>query len=101
MSVNMLVFGEMFYLFSCRNMHHTIFGKDFWKNKMAFILAGVLILIQLGYAYLPFMQQWFDTVSLSAVDWLYLFVGGAIILLVAELGKILTYYIGRCYHNIK
>jgi len=101
MSVNMLVFGEMFYLFSCRNMHHTIFGKDFWKNKMSFILAGVLILIQLGYTYLPFMQQWFDTVSLSAVDWLYLFVGGAIILLVAELGKILTGYVRRCYPDKK
>jgi magnesium-transporting ATPase (P-type) len=98
-SVNMLVFGEMFYLFSCRNMHHTIFGKDFWKNKMAFILAGVLILIQLGYTYLPFMQQWFDTVSLSAGDWLYLFAGGAIILLVVELGKILTDYVRRGYHN--
>ncbi len=97
MSVNMLIFGEMFYLFSCRKMHHTIFGKDFWKNKMAFILAGVLILIQLGYTYLPFMQQWFGTVSLGAVDWMYLFAGGAIILLVVEFQKILTGYIRRCY----
>ena len=99
MSVNMLIFGEMFYLFSCRKMHHTIFGKDFWKNKMAFVLAGVLILIQLGYTYLPFMQQWFDTVPLSAVDWLYLFAGGTIILLVVELGKILTGYVRRGYHT--
>jgi magnesium-transporting ATPase (P-type) len=101
MSVNMLIFGEMFYLFSCRNMHHTVLGKDFWKNKMAFILAGVLILIQLGYTYLPFMQQLFGTVSLNAIDWLYLFAGGAIILLVVELGKILTGYIRRCYHDKK
>jgi hypothetical protein len=45
------------------------------------------------------MQQLFGTVSLNAIDWLYLFAGGAIILLVVELGKILTGYAKRGYHN--
>lgn len=95
MAVNMLIFGEMFYVFNCRKMHHTIFGKGFLKNKMAFILAGVLILIQLGYTYLPFMHQWFDTTPLRMVDWLYLLAAGTVIFLVVEIEKLLTGLIFR------
>ena len=90
MAVNMLIIGEMFYLFNCRNMHHTILGKDFWRNKMAFILAGILFAIQLAYTYLPPMQQAFGSVALRAIDWLYLLAGGTVIFLAMEFQKVIV-----------
>lgn len=89
-AVNMLVFGELFYLFNCRKIHHTIFSKGFLGNRFAFIVSGILILIQLGFTYLPFMQLWFDTAPLRAVDWFYPLAGGALVLLVIEIEKLFS-----------
>ncbi len=89
-AVNMLVFGELFYLFNCRKLHHTIFSQGFLANRFAFLVSGILILIQLGYTYLPFMQLWFGGAALRPADWLYLLAGGALVLLIVELEKILT-----------
>lgn len=90
MAVNMLIIGEMFYLFNCRKMHRTVLGKGFWDNKTAFMLAGVLFVIQLAYTYLPFMQATFGSVSLRAIDWAYLLAGGLIIFFAIELQKIVV-----------
>lgn len=94
-AVNMLVFGELFYLFNCRKLHQTIFSKGFWGNKVAFIVSGILLLIQVGFTYLPFMQQWFGTASLRMVDWLYLFAGGLVVLAAVEIEKLLTGHLFR------
>jgi Ca2+-transporting ATPase len=94
-AVNMLVFGELFYLFNCRKLHHTIFSTGFLGNKFSFIVSGILLLIQVGFTYLPFMQQWFGTAPLRMVDWLYLLAGGAVVLLAVEIEKLLTGYIFR------
>ena len=90
MSVNMLVFGELFYLFNCRRLRQTIFSKGFWGNKLSFIVSGILVLIQLGFTYLPFMQQWFGTAPLRLVDWGYLTIGGLVVLFIVEFEKIFT-----------
>ena len=98
-AVNMLIFGEMFYLFNCRKLNQTIFSADFFSNKIAFIVSGILLLIQIGYTYLPFMQRWFESTPLGAVDWLYLFAGGTVVLVIVEIEKLLT---GRvCSERIK
>jgi magnesium-transporting ATPase (P-type) len=89
-AVNMLVFGQLFYLFNCRKMYQTIFCKDFWVNRIAFIVSGILLLLQLGFTYLPFMQHWFGAAPLKPVDWLYLLAGGMVVLLVVEIEKTLT-----------
>lgn len=94
-AVNMLVFGELFYLFNCRKLHHTIFSKGFWGNKFSFIVSGILLLIQLGFTYLPFMQQWFGTAPLRLVDWLWLLAGGLVVLAAVEFEKLLTGYVFR------
>jgi magnesium-transporting ATPase (P-type) len=94
-AVNMLVFGELFYLFNCRKLHQTIFSKGFWGNKVSFIVSGILLLIQIGFTYLPFMQQWFGTAPLHLVDWFYLLAGGFAVLAAVEIEKLLTGLIFR------
>ena len=95
-AVNMLIFCEMFYLFNCRKLNQTIFSADFFSNKIAFIVSGILLLIQIGYTYLPFMQRWFESTPLGAVDWLYLFAGGTVVLVIVEIEKLLT---GRLFRK--
>ena len=94
-AVNMLVFGQLFYLFNCRKMYQTVFCRDFWLNKTAFMVSGILLLLQLGFTYLPFMQHWFGGAPLQLVDWLFLFAGGMVVLLVVEGEKKLTGWFRR------
>jgi len=90
MAVNMLVFGQLFYLFNCRKLNSTIFRGGFFGNKFAFVFAGILVAIQIGFTYLPFMQRWFDTVALPLSDWIYFAAGGFVVLLLVELEKAIT-----------
>jgi len=87
-AVNMLVFCELFYLFGCRRLNRTVFGKGFFGNRMAFVVAASLILMQLGFTYIPFMQTLFDTAALRAIDWLYFIAGGAAVLVLVEFEKL-------------
>ena len=89
-AVNMLVFGQLFYLFNCRKMYQTMFCRDFWINKIAFIVAGILILLQLGYTYLPFMRTLFNSAPLRLVDWFCLLAGGMVLFLIVEGEKVVT-----------
>jgi len=86
-AVNVLVFGQLFYLFNCRKLQSIFHGGGFWKNKFTFIVSAILIVIQLGFTYLPFMQRWFGTVALPASDWLYFALAGIIVLVLVEVDK--------------
>jgi magnesium-transporting ATPase (P-type) len=86
-AVNVLVFCELFYLFNCRKLGETILGRNFFGSRAAFIVSGILVLIQLAFTYLPFMHIWFGSAPLSAVDWLYPLGGGLMILLIVEIEK--------------
>lgn len=89
-AVNMLVFGELFYLFNCRKLHQTIFDKGLFGNKIAFMVSGVLILIQLGFTYLPCMQLWFGSAPLKPIGWLYPLACGVLVLLFVEIEKLIS-----------
>ena len=89
-AVNVLVFCELFYLFNCRKLGETIFGRNFFGSRAAFLVSGILVLIQLGFTYLPFMHIWFGSAPLSLVDWLYPLGGGLMILLIVEMEKLLS-----------
>jgi len=94
-AVNTLVFCEMFYLLNCRNLHQSLFGHGFFKNKIVFIVSGVLILIQLTFTYFPFMQRLFATASLEPLDWLYPLIGGILVMIIVELEKRITTFFLR------
>ena len=65
-AVNTLVSGQLFYLFNCRHIQSPSLGKGFFNNPYAFAAATILILIQLGFVYLPFMNTYFDS---RPLDW--------------------------------
>ena len=90
-AVNTLVVCQLFYLFNCRNIETPAIGKGFFSNPYAFIAAGALIILQLGFVYLPFMNTFFGTSSVDLSSWIYPLVGGMIVLLLVELEKFIIY----------
>jgi len=86
-AVNTLVAGQLFYLFTCRKIESPALGKGFFNNPLAFIAAGGLILLQMGFVYLPFMNTFFNTRSFAAVYWSYPLAAGILVFLLVELEK--------------
>jgi len=86
-AVNTLVAGQLFYLFNCRKIEHPAIGKGFFNNKYAFGAAGALIVLQMGFVYLPFMNTFFGTQAIAATYWLYPLAAGALVFLLVELEK--------------
>ncbi len=92
LAVNTLVAGQLFYLFNCRRIKQPALGKGFFKNKYAFIAAGVLVLLQLFFVYTPFMNTFFETAPVEGLYWLYPVGAGLVVFAVVELEK---FIIGR------
>lgn len=70
-AVNTLVGGQLFYLFNCRKIRLPSLGKGFFNNKYVFIAVGVLILLQMLFVYVPFMNRFFGTTPIDRIFWLY------------------------------
>ncbi|MFE0441271.1 HAD-IC family P-type ATPase [Aerococcus sp. NPDC058936] len=84
--VNTVVMSKIFYLFNIRTSE-SAFSKASFTNPMAFLIIGVMIILQLLLTYVPFMQGAFSTENISMVGWLIAIGAGIIVLLVTELDK--------------
>lgn len=69
-AVNVIIFVELFYLFNARSLTLSPFQLGFFTNPWAVGSAVLMILIQLVYTYVPFMQQIFGSAPLSLILWL-------------------------------
>ncbi|RFF30401.1 cation-translocating P-type ATPase [Wenzhouxiangella sediminis] len=71
LAVNMLVAGEAIYLFNCRQLLAPGFTPGtLGTNPVALAAIGALIVLQLGFTYLPAAAEVFGTAPLSARHWL-------------------------------
>ncbi len=94
-AVNMLVIAHTFYLFTCRKLYESSISKRLLENRLALGLAGVLILLQLGFTYLPFMNTLFGTAPVPAVYWALIAAAGLGAFLLIELEKGVSRACGR------
>lgn len=86
MMVNIIVISKIFYLFNIRTSQYA-FSKEFFSNKKAFVIIGIMIGLQLILTYVPFMQQAFHTAPMSLVEWGVSILAGMLILLITEFDK--------------
>lgn len=86
-TLNTIVITQMFHLFNSRSISKFAFNKDFFSNKAVFIVSVLLIVLQLGITYLPFMNHLFGTTPLSLHDWIYPIGMGVIVFVVVEIEK--------------
>jgi magnesium-transporting ATPase (P-type) len=87
-AVNTLVVMEVFSLLFIRNFHETQVSWDMLKGTRAVWLAIALVLLgQLAFTYLPFMQQVFATEAVSLRDLLLVIGVGIILFAIIEAEK--------------
>ena len=68
--INMMVVGEIFYLFNVRNFTATAFTRDtLLGNPVAVWTSAITLVLQLLLTYAPPMQQLFGTAALDAPTW--------------------------------
>ncbi|MCD8044176.1 MAG: cation-transporting P-type ATPase [Tannerellaceae bacterium] len=98
-TLSTIAIPQMFYLFNSRNVRHFAINKDFFSNKVAFIVCAALILLQLAITYLPFMNRIFGTVPMEASDWIYPFGLGIVVFILVEIEKAIANMIRRKHHT--
>jgi magnesium-transporting ATPase (P-type) len=89
MAVNTLVLGQLFYLFNARFIRESSLRLNLlFTNHVVWLAVGVLIVLQLLFVYVPFLNLWFHSAPISAVDW-FLPIGiGLAIFLAVEAEKV-------------
>lgn len=86
-ATSVFVFGELFYLFSCRSLKHSILKLNPFGNRL--LIAGVLAMsgLQVLFVYAPFMNAAFQSAPILPIDWLYIVGVGVAILVIVEIEK--------------
>ena len=87
-AVNVLVMGEIAYLFNCRHLQSSVLHREgLLGNPLVLLAVGILVVLQLLLTYLPVMQTLFGTADLDAAAWLRIGVFGLALLLIVEAEK--------------
>jgi magnesium-transporting ATPase (P-type) len=86
-AVNIFVIGELFYLFNCRSLRYSMFKVGLFSNPLIIVGVVLMVLAQLAFTYLPFMNTAFHSEPISLVEWGYCVGVGVAIYTVVELEK--------------
>ncbi len=69
MAVSTVVMFQIFYLIGCRSLRGSVREIGLWSNLWIYGGIGVLLVLQLGFTYLPFMNTIFGSAPLGLDDW--------------------------------
>jgi cation-transporting P-type ATPase F len=86
-SVNMFVFGELFYLFNCRSLRYSMFRLGVFSNRWLILGVTVMALLQILFTYSPAMNHLFGSAPMSRTEWLWVLGGGLTIYAVVGIEK--------------
>ena len=68
-AVNVLVMGELFYLFNCRSLTHSVFHVGMFSNHLLWLGIILMVLSQLLFTYVPVMNSLFGSAPISLASW--------------------------------
>ncbi|MEG3615387.1 HAD-IC family P-type ATPase [Isoptericola haloaureus] len=69
-AVTMLALGQLAYLFNCRLLDRSSLTFDVLRgNPAVWISVTVLLVLQAGFVYAPFMHTWFGSAPLGPSEW--------------------------------
>ena len=95
-AVNTLVMFEIFYLFNSRYLSASVLNwAGFTGNRYVLIVIGILIILQLGFTYLPTMQSIFGTAAIGVNVWLIILLVASSVLFLVELEKAVVRHLNR------
>lgn len=89
-TLNAIVMAQLFHLYNCRTELVPAFNRHFFENKIAFLVSGLLIALQLFITYVPFMHTLFGTAPLTWEDWIYPVAFGLAVFLIVEIEKAIS-----------
>ena len=95
MAVNVFVVVELFYLFNCRSLTRSYFSLPQFSNRWVLGGVGIMIILQLAYTYVPFMNVAFGSAPLSAWMWLPIIGLGVVAFFVVEAEKAISVALRR------
>ncbi|MCU0711484.1 MAG: cation-transporting P-type ATPase [Pirellula sp.] len=87
---NVFVIGEIAYLFNCRSLVRSCFSIGLFRNMAAIYGSLVMILLQLSFTYVPFMNKLFHTAPIGADIWGFIVLYGIGIFFIVEIEKYLV-----------
>lgn len=91
MTLQALVISQLFYLFNCRNEWRFALNRDFFSNKAAFIVSGILIGVQLAVTYVPVMNTVLGTKPIGPDNWVWPLAIGFSVFVLVEFEKWFVY----------
>jgi len=68
-AVAMIVCGEIAYLFNCRSLTRPIFSIGLLSNPWTLAGAGLMIVLQLAFTYVPVMNRVFESAPIDIIAW--------------------------------
>ncbi|WP_251151426.1 HAD-IC family P-type ATPase [Cellulosimicrobium sp. Marseille-Q4280] len=69
-AVTMLALGQLAYLFNCRFLDRSSLTLDVLRgNRVVWISAATLLVLQAVFVYAPFMHTWFESAPIDAAEW--------------------------------
>lgn len=69
MAVTTMVLFQVFYLIDCRSLRFSIRKIGVFSNPFIYLGVGIVLLAQVAFVYLPFMNQWFHSSPIAAEAW--------------------------------
>ena len=90
-AVNIFVCGELFYLFNCRSLRHSMFTLGFFSNIWLLVGVSLMILLQLLFTYLPAMNSAFGSKPIGLREWGVILGASFVIYIVIEAEKSLRH----------
>jgi P-type Ca2+ transporter type 2C len=101
MAFTTLAAFQWFQAFNARTTTQSLFTRGIFTNRWILVGVGAAIILQLGAVYTPQGQLIFETVSLSALDWLAVIMVSSLIFIIDEMLTKLKAYGTPFTHRIK
>jgi cation-transporting ATPase F len=89
-AVNAIVFVELFYLFNCRCLTHSMFHIGWWSNPWVWFGAGAMAFCQVLLTHLPPLNTLFHLGPLPADVWAAILAYGLVVYGIIEVEKALV-----------
>jgi Ca2+-transporting ATPase len=86
-AVNTVVVVQLFYLFNCRSLNNSLFQVGLFSNRWVFAGAAAMVLIQLVFTYVPFMNVIMHSAPIGLEAWGLIALVGLLAFAVVELEK--------------
>lgn len=99
-AVHTLVVGQIFYLFASRFSKVSSIRRELFNtNPISWLCVGLMLILQLAFGYLPFMQAAFHTTAVPLDWWLIPLAVGVVIFLMVEVDKLIRRIAGHRNHR--